>query len=157
MGVKTMDKKTTTITTLLLMLVAITSTGWFIASQREKIPYDTTYRWTEIFHGYEAYLDRRIFYSIASGSSMEPTFGDGDAVLWVEVDNKAELKEGDIIIYKHPTMPGVDNVIHRIVNVERVDGGYRFWTKGDNLSAVDQQPVPEGNVHGLVIGVIYHS
>jgi len=88
---------------------------------------------------------------------MVPTINVGDTLLWVEVENKAELKVGDIIIFKHPTLPGVDNIAHRIIEVEVVNGEYRFRTKGDNLSAPDQQPVPEANVHGLVIGVIYSA
>lgn len=154
---KKMDKKTVAILAL-LVLFTITGAGWLktaLGPPHEKIPYDNTYRWTEYFSGYEAYLDRRIYPTTMETASMVPTINVGDTVLWVKVDNTAELKAGDIIIFKHPTLEGVDHVAHRIVNVERVDGGYRFWTKGDNLPAVDRQPVPEGNVHGLVIGVIY--
>jgi signal peptidase I len=155
-----MDKKTATILALLVLL-AITGLGWVISWQRpaqERIPYNNTYKWTEIFRGYEAYLDRRITYSVVEGPSMAPTLRVGDAVLWVEVDNKAELKVGDIIIFKHPTLAGVDNVAHRIVEIVPANGDIlKFRTKGDNLSAPDQQPVPEGNVHGLVIGVMYRA
>jgi len=144
----------------LLALLVITGVGWFSARltpTHENISHDNTYEWTEIFHGYEAYLDQRIFYSTVSGSSMEPTFGEGDAVLWVEVDNMAELKVGDIIIFQHPTLPGVDNIAHRIVEIVHVGEGYQFRTRGDDLSTLDQHLVPEGNVHGLVIGVIYSA
>ena len=153
-----MDKRTATILALLVLL-AIAGIGWLsaIPKPHEKIPYDNTYKWTEIFHGYEAYLDRRISSSVVHGTSMEPTFGEGDVVLWVEVDNVAELKVGDIIIYQHPTLVGVDNIAHRIVEVETQNGEYLFRTKGDNLAALDRHLVPEGNVYGLVIGVIYHS
>jgi signal peptidase I len=133
--------------------------GWFSAEQKitTSISYDNTYRWTEYFHGYEAYLDQKIFPATMNGTSMTPTINDNDTVLWVEVDNKAELEVGDIIIYTHPTLPGVDNVAHRIVEIVPVDGGYKFRTKGDSLSTSDQYLVPEGNVHGLVIGVIYSA
>jgi len=123
----------------------------------EKIPYDNTYKWAEYFRGYEAYLDRRIHPATMQTTSMVPTINVGDTVLWVEVENKAELKVGGIIIFKHPTLPGVDNIAHRIIEVEVVNGGYRFRTKGDNLSAPDQHMVPEANVYGLVIGVIYSA
>ena len=86
---------------------------------------------------------------------MEPTFGEGDVVLWVEVDNKAELKLGDIIIYKHPTRPGVDNVCHRIIGVERRTEDIDSGPKGDNLSDPDRHWVSEELIHGLVIGVVY--
>lgn len=156
------DKKTAAILALLILLV-ISGGGWYVAEQKpppenippEKIPYDNTYMWTEYFGGYEAYLDKRIYYGTMGTSSMVPTINVGDTILWVEVDNIAGLEVGDIIIFKHPTYPDVDNIAHRIVEIVPVDGGYQFVTKGDNLSEQDQHPVPEGNVHGLVIGVVY--
>jgi len=153
---RVIDKKTAAILALLVLLV-ITGIGWFSASLRPhgRIPYDNTYKWTEFFRGYEAYLDQRIFCSVLSGSSMEPTISNGDAVLWVEVDNKAELKVGVIIIYEHPTYTGHPLVAHRIIEVEMQDGGYRFRTQGDNLSEPDRHWILDGNVQGLVIGVMY--
>lgn len=141
------DKKTAAILALLVLLV-ITGIGWFSASLR---PHGRI----EFFRGYEVYLDQRIFCSVLSGSSMEPTISNGDAVLWVEVDNKAELKVGDIIIYEHPTYTGHPLVAHRITEVEMQDGGYRFRTQGDNLSEPDRHWILDGNVQGLVIGVMY--
>jgi len=153
------DKKTATILAL-FVLVAIALVGWFsVWSKPERggsLPEEID-NWTEYFRGYEAYLDRRIHPATMQTTSMVPTINVGDTLLWVEVENKAELKVGDIIIFKHPTLPGVDNIAHRIIEVEVVNGEYRFRTKGDNLSAPDQQPVPEANVHGLVIGVIYSA
>lgn len=146
-----MDKKTTAILVLLVLFV-ITGGGWFSSWLKPagRIPYDNTYKWTEIFGGYEAYLDRRISYTTISGTSMVPTFKDGDVVLWVEVDNKAELESGDIIIYQpQPT-------VHRIIEVGAENGEYWFRTKGDG-SGFEDPPVWEDDVQGLVIGVIYSA
>ena len=156
---ETTDKKTIAILTLAVLLV-VTGIGWLktaLESQSEGIPYDNTntYNWAEFFPGYEAYLDRRIHPAAMNGTSMAPTINSGDTVLWVEVDNMAKLKVGDIIIFKHPTR--VENIAHRIVEVEVVGGVYQFRTKGDDLSEPDRDMVPEGNVHGLVIGVIYKT
>jgi signal peptidase I len=156
---KTTDKKTVTIFVLLALLI-VTGIGLLKAALETSsgnIPYDNTYSWAEFFPGYEAYLDRRIRPAIMSTTSMAPTINVGDTILWVEVDNMAELKVGDIIIFKHPTIPDLDNIAHRIVEIEVVGEEYRFGTKGDNSSSPDQHMVPENNVHGLVIGVIYKS
>jgi hypothetical protein len=152
------DKKTVAILAL-ISLSAVMGIGWLNTAlgPPEKIPYDNAYKWTEYFQGYEAYLDQRIYPATMQTTSMVPTINVGDTLLWVKVDNMAELKVGDIIIYKHPTLPGIDNVAHRIVEILPFDGGYRFRTKGDNLSEPDLNLVPEGNVHGLVIGVIYSA
>lgn len=114
-----------------------------------RIPYENTYMWTEVF-GYEAYLDRRISVSVVSGGSMEPTFGDGDVVLLVEIDNMTGLGVGDIIIFKHPTKE-MDDIAHRILEVN----GDLFKTNGDALLDSDSYWVPASNVHGLVVGIIY--
>ncbi len=154
---KTTDKKMVTIFVLLALFI-VTSIGWLKAALEVSpgnISYDNTYNWTEFFLGYEVYIDRRIFPATMSTTSMAPTINVGDTILWVEVDNMAELKVGDIIIFKHPTLAGLDNIAHRIVEVEVVGGEYWFRTKGDNLPEPDQHMVPENNVHGLVIGVIY--
>lgn len=159
-----MDKKTVAILSLIALLV-ITGVGWLNASltpTHENILHDNTYEWTEIFHGYEAYLDQRIFYSTVSGTSMEPTFRENDVVLWVEIDNIAELKVGDIITYQHPTHPNGENIAHRIIKIMK-NGEYRFETKGDNRSESDAETaisayyVSEDNLRGLVIGLIYKS
>jgi len=154
------DRKGVAILALIVALIAM-GIGWLSSGSKphENIPYDNTYEWTEIFHGYEAYLDRRISYSVISGTSMEPTFWDGDTILWVEV-NPQELKVGDIIIYEHPTHPSRELITHRIVGVIK-NGEYRFETKGDNRSESDAKTpisayfVSEDDLKGLVICVIY--
>jgi len=159
---RTIDKKTATIF-VLLVLIVITGTGWLSSMLRPPhdnalpIPYDNTYSWTQIFHGYEAYLDRRIsYFDNIQGTSMEPTFGGNDVILLVEV-NPAELKVGDIIVFQHPTLANPPLIAHRIIEVGTdIDGKYKFRTKGDNMSEPDQHWVPEEKVEGLVIGVIYY-
>jgi signal peptidase I len=149
------DKKTMAII-LLVVLLVFTGVEW-LKTWVETPHYGNIQDWTEFFAGHEAYLDKRIHAAIMSGNSMAPTIQEGDTVLWVEVENMAELKVGDIIIFRHPTLAGVDNVAHRIDEIEIVNGEYRFRTKGDNLPEPDQHPVPENYVHGLVIGVIYKT
>lgn len=160
------DKKETAIVALLVLLV-FTGVGWLSSVRKSTsdnalpVPYDNTYSWATIFHGYEAYLDRSISYSTPSGTSMEPTFGEGDAVIWAGVENIAELKVGDIIIYNHPTKPGEGPIAHRIINIMK-NGEYKFETKGDNRSESDAQTaisayyVMEDDLKGLVIGVVYN-
>lgn len=150
------DKKTAVILALLVLL-AITGIGWFRAELEpppRKIPYDNTYAWAEFFRGYEAYLDRKISVWGIIGDSMEPTFGENDAVLVVEVD-PAELKLGDIIVFEHPTRPADPPKAHRIIEVGTLNGGYKFRTQGDNRSEPDRHWVSEDKIHGLVIGVVY--
>lgn len=152
-----MVEKTTALIITLLVALTITGAGWIIESSPEYVETFPSgiYNWTEYFHGYQAYLDKRIFSSIIRSSSMSPTFTENDLILWVSV-NTSELRVGDIILFKHPTMD-FDNVAHRIVEIQFDGGKYQFRTKGDNFSGLDRYYIPEANVHGLVIGVVYHD
>lgn len=153
------SKKTTLAFIVLLSILAISLTGWIYAESKPKssgFPPEGIYSWTNYFRGYQAYLDQRIFLSIYHGNSMSPTFSENDSVLWVKTEMN-ELKVGDIIIFRHPAISGIDNVVHRIVEIQTDGGTFQFRTKGDNFSSSDRYFVPEANVHGLVIGVIYHD
>jgi signal peptidase I len=108
-------------------------------------------------------LPRHGHFLKVSGTSMTPAINDGDTVLWVEVENKAELKVGDIIIFKHPVGDGY--LAHRIVCKMEVKakGKYLFLTKGDKhvpdkegRRYLDRYATPGENVLGLVIGVLYN-
>jgi len=152
------------VTVILLSLVAIGGIGWgiseFMLEPVQVLP-PRVDNWTEIFHGYEAYLDNQIFYSTVSGTSMAPTIKDGDVVLWVKAD-PAELEVGDIIVYQHPTQPGEKLIVHRIIRIIKEGGKYMFETKGDNRLESDAETdigaylVGEDDLRGLVIGVVYH-
>lgn len=152
------DRKTAAILAL-LVLVAITGAGWvWTASRPERVlPLPVGIEnWTQYFRGYDAYIGREVYASVVHGTSMQPTLSENDLIMWVEV-NPSELRVGDIILFKHPTVPSIDNVAHRIVEVDVQDGEYEFRTAGDNNSGPDLNLVPAGNVHGLVIGVVYHA
>ncbi len=152
-------EKKTAVIILLLIAIGITGVGWLSAALNLEIggsPPSGVDNFTEYFRGYEAYLDRRIFASIVHGFSMEPTLMDNDLILWVHVD-VGELKVGDIILFRHPTMPYIDNVVHRIAEIHMQDGKYLFLTKGDKLPETDRHLLSESSIHGLVIGVIYRN
>jgi signal peptidase I len=79
-------------------------------------------------------------YVIVDGTSMEPTYDDGDLIIAFERDIYAV---GDNIVYDAP----VDlqfNVIHRII--ASTEGG--FITQGDNRDEPDRWIAPHETIHG---------
>ncbi len=141
---------------ILIGLLSFSLAGLWVGengANRQNISSDNVYGWSEIFHGYEAYLDKELSYSEIQGTSMEPTFGPGDKVIWVSVDDIAKLEKGDIIIFDHPTRPHLENVVHRIIGVGSGVNEGTFEAKGDN--AQDVARVAKQHIKGLVIGVIY--
>ncbi|MEM4576736.1 MAG: signal peptidase I [Candidatus Nezhaarchaeales archaeon] len=88
--------------------------------------------------------------AIVEGSSMIPTFYDGDVILVVGV-KPSDLNVGDVIIYKtyNDRM-----IVHRIVDIVINDGMYFFKTQGDNNPLPDPGLVSEAQVVGRVVGVL---
>ena len=149
----------TVLIAVLFGALVITSAGWILAESEPtssgSLP-EGIYEWTEYFRGYQAYLDQAIFGSVVHGTSMFPTFRENDMVLWIETDPE-DIHLGDVIIFLHPTTPGIDNVVHRVVEIQLDAGKYSFRTQGDNSSSPDRYYVPSANVHGLVIGIVYYD
>jgi signal peptidase I len=79
-------------------------------------------------------------YVIVDGSSMEPTYDDGDLVVAFE---RQTYRPGDVIVYEAP-IDVTFNVIHRIV--EPTAGGY--VTQGDNRDEPDGWIAPHDTIHG---------
>jgi signal peptidase I len=82
-------------------------------------------------------------YVIVEGSSMGPTYHDGDLVIAYQRDTYAI---GDSIVYDAPVSAQF-NVIHRIV--ERTEGG--FITQGDNMDRPDGWIAPHDEIHGAAL------
>jgi len=85
--------------------------------------------------------------AIATGS-MTPNINIGD-VVFVQKVNPADIKLHDIIEYKSKT----DNIsiVHRVIEIEKKQGGLYFITKGDNNISNDANPVFQDQVVGKVI------
>lgn len=100
---------------------------------------------------------------VVSGS-MEPTLLKGD-LLFLQGKDPAQIKngtiigkEGDIIVFDARNLPGWthppnDPIVHRVVD-KWYDGGWFFQTKGDANFVVDEAPVPESRILGVVVGRI---
>lgn len=84
--------------------------------------------------------------TVISGS-MRPTLEVGDVVIVVKAPTDT-VRPGDIIQFREAE--GVTTV-HRVVEVQEVEGNTVFVTKGDANSAPDPEPVLAANVVGKVI------
>ncbi len=84
--------------------------------------------------------------AVASGS-MNPAIKKGDVVLIEKIDKKYDkLKEKQIVAFKHE---GVI-VVHRLVNIEKEQGEYYFYTKGDANAKPDNFMLKENEIIGVV-------
>ena len=99
------------------------------------------------------YLDNSMGYYVVSGGSMHPTFSSNDVVLWVDfpIEN---LRLGDIIVYRQPTLPDHPVIVHRVCDVAEPG---RVRTKGDDQSEPGDYYVTGEYYEGLIIGTLFTS
>ena len=88
----------------------------------------------------------RVF-TIAPTGSMKPTL-DENSVVAVETVYFAQLRQGDIVIYRDAA--GVP-IVHRLYQ----QAGTRWLVLGDNNSAVDHEAVTPANLLGRVCAIFY--
>lgn len=92
-------------------------------------------------------------YSIqrVSSGSMEPELIVGDVILSEEVDNVADLDEGDIITFKGGEQFGNQLVTHRVFKAPYIENGATLLqTKGDANELADN-PINANQVQFLMI------
>jgi signal peptidase len=90
-------------------------------------------------------------------NSMYPTLKVGDLLIVQGglngVDIRADPKNGDIIVFRHPYSPS-EFVVHRAIEKYERGGLWYFRTKGDNISYPDSWIISEKDLIGKVIFVI---
>jgi len=86
---------------------------------------------------------------VASGS-MQPAMDVGDVVIIAKVPADV-IEEGDIIQFRRPEKV---TVMHRVVEIQEVEGAKSFITKGDANSEPDKDPVIPANVVGKAVFTI---
>ncbi|MBR4618525.1 MAG: signal peptidase I [Bacilli bacterium] len=87
------------------------------------------------------------YYMIGIGSeSMFPKINKGDAVIIHKIKNKKDLKTGDIIAFKLKEK----TIVHRLVEIEKVDGVTYYRTKGDANNSRDSINLTFDSIEGVV-------
>ena len=86
-------------------------------------------------------------YTVAPTGSMKPTL-DESSVVTVEKIAFAELRQGDIVIYR--SLTGTP-IIHRLYEQH----GDRWLVLGDNNASIDRESVTSANLLGRVCAIFY--
>lgn len=88
------------------------------------------------------------YYTFTVGSnSMSPAINKGDVIVVEKLkNNELELIEvGDILVFQD----GNRVIIHRVVNVLKINNEFFYYTKGDNNETQDPYPIDGTNVIGF--------
>lgn len=89
-----------------------------------------------------------------ASNSMVPVYSRGDAIIFEKLteNEKEELKEGDIIVFKKDKA----NILHRIEKIEITPSGKRkYITKGDNNNSLDPGYIMNDSIVGKYKIVVY--
>lgn len=103
---------------------------------------------SQIFGGFQAYVNNRMEFVTVEGTSMAPAFKQGDTLIAIPFSMNS-LKVGDIVVWETQGQL----IAHRIYEISQE----HIWTKGDNMPAPDTVPVSSQNYRWLVLGVLFTS
>lgn len=78
--------------------------------------------------------------------SMTGEINKGDVIIYERYDGDDPIELGDIIVYKD----GNSEIIHRVVNVKKINGQTQYYTKGDANENVDYGYVTGSDIIGKV-------
>lgn len=93
---------------------------------------------TPSFYIYKAY--------VITTNSMEPELKKDDVVV-IKKANADNLKQGDIITFKQ----NGETITHRIVQIDDIEDGKLYITKGDNNNVQDEQGLRFDQIEGKLV------
>ena len=82
---------------------------------------------------------------VVGSGSMTGTLNKGDAVIF-EKYNGQEIEVGQVIIFDYNNI----QTIHRVIDIQKVNGEYRYYTKGDANGRKDDDYRTVDDIHALV-------
>lgn len=82
---------------------------------------------------------------IGSGS-MTGTIDKGDATFFEKYENQ-DIKEGMVIIFNKNNI----RIIHRIIEIQRINGETRYYTKGDANVQADEGYITDKDIVGITL------
>ena len=82
---------------------------------------------------------------VVGSGSMTGTLNKGDAVIFEKYEGQ-EIKNGQVIIFDYENI----QTIHRVVDIKKVNGEYRYYTKGDANFRIDNEYRCDKDIYALV-------
>lgn len=82
---------------------------------------------------------------VVGSGSMTGTLNKGDAVIFEKYENQ-EIEVGQVIIFNYNDI----QTIHRVIDIQKVNGEYRYYTKGDANGRKDDDYRTVDDIHALV-------
>lgn len=83
---------------------------------------------------------------VIATDSMSGNINRGDAVVYESYEHSGQIKENDVIVFKESNR----RVVHRVVDINTVNGQRQYITKGDANEGIDAGFRTDGDIIGVV-------
>ena len=90
---------------------------------------------------------------VVISGSMEPVLYRGDLLI-IQARAAEDIQLKDIVVFQDTTYHPSGPIVHRIIEINEVDGEYEFVTKGDNNTAHDSDERTYDEIIGVVVTII---
>lgn len=90
---------------------------------------------------------------VVTSESMETTLYRGDLLI-LQARPQEDIRLLDIIVYQDTEWHTDGPIVHRVVEIQIVNGTYHYYTKGDNNDARDPYERTYDEIIGVVVGRI---
>jgi signal peptidase len=93
---------------------------------------------------------------VVISDSMAPNINKGD-LLFIQGKDPEDIEVGDVIVFDADGLwsgAPEEPIVHRVVDIRKVDDDWEFRTKGDANNDKDEEWIPEKRIKGVVIGRI---
>ena len=83
---------------------------------------------------------------VIATDSMTGEINKGDAVVFEKYDGQI-ITEGQVVVFRD----GNSLIVHRVVEIQRIDGSNRYFTKGDANEDRDSGYITDGDIESVVL------
>ena len=83
---------------------------------------------------------------IIATESMTGELNKGDAIVYKKYDDHY-IQESDILVF----LQNDNRIVHRVVEIERINGANHYYTKGDANDDVDPGYITDADIEGIVL------
>ena len=90
---------------------------------------------------------------VVTSESMEPTLYRGDLLI-LQAKAPEDIHLLDIVVYLDDTWHTTGPIVHRVIEIQEVDGVYYYYTKGDNNAMQDPGERTYDEIVGVVVSTI---
>ena len=133
---------------VLLLVHALYTPRSFVVAKRKTVASTVTTVISIILSvGYIMLISQQFQYKllIIVTDSMSGSIDKGDAIIYEDYDGQT-IEVGDVIVFTRED----NKIIHRVMDIKKINGELRYYTKGDANKGMDSGYITDANIVGVI-------